>query len=89
MRILISRRFLAYLGTINVIFILLFGPITQETIALPVKQRPLGASTGFVATSMVYTVANPPHQNTGKYFEPRIIQKSSHINVRPFYLRTS
>ncbi|KAL9105116.1 MAG: hypothetical protein Q9163_000034 [Psora crenata] len=50
---------LAYLGTINVIFVLLFGPITQETIGLPSKQRQLGNSTGSIATSMTYQVANP------------------------------
>ncbi|KAL8716979.1 MAG: hypothetical protein Q9225_005740 [Loekoesia sp. 1 TL-2023] len=53
------KTLLAYLGTINVVFILLFSPITQETIALPVKTRKLGASTGTIATSMAYVVANP------------------------------
>ena len=57
-RVLISRRPLCYLGIINIILVLLFGPITQDAVALPIKQRPLGNSTGTVSTSVAYTVAN-------------------------------
>ncbi|KAL8748975.1 MAG: hypothetical protein Q9199_007966, partial [Rusavskia elegans] len=55
------RMLLAYLGTINVILILLFGPITQETVALLLQQQRLG--TGSIGACTTYQVTNPPRRN--------------------------
>ena len=52
----------AYFGALNVVLIVFFSPITQETVNLEVGQRSRGPDTGSVATSLAYRVANPPNQ---------------------------
>lgn len=49
------------------VLILLFGPITQETVALLNEQYKLGVGTGSIAASTSYQVTNPPFRDAGQY----------------------
>ena len=62
--VLTSIGLRAYFGALNVVLIIFFSPITQETVNLEIRQRSQGPDTGSVATSLVYQVANPPNHLT-------------------------
>ncbi|KAL8946877.1 MAG: hypothetical protein Q9222_006782 [Ikaeria aurantiellina] len=52
-------RPLVYLGTLNVVLLLLFSPITQETVDLPIRQESASINSGSIPTTLAYQAANP------------------------------
>ncbi|KAI9785036.1 MAG: hypothetical protein M1835_003435 [Candelina submexicana] len=58
--ILITITFLTYLGAANVILIILYGPITQETIQLGLEEKHLHLGSGSILRNLVYQISSPP-----------------------------
>ncbi|KAL8710173.1 MAG: hypothetical protein Q9220_005256 [cf. Caloplaca sp. 1 TL-2023] len=55
-------RPLVYLGAANVILLLLFSPITQETVDLPIRHRNLTLNTGSIPRVLAYQADNLPQR---------------------------
>ena len=68
--LLINNRPLVLLGTANVILLLLFSPITQETIDLPIRQYNTSFHTESVPIVLAYQAGNWEPRTVCTYSNP-------------------